>query len=217
VDYNGVNLNQNSDFSNEYFDTGASGPMTSLTFSGYSDYKIGPWLPATYEWNIVLQMAPETDINLLIRDCVLDVNQRNIWVYGQQTGRWKESSGELVFTKSMNPRITVVASPGPRQTTGATAFYMDARKMPGLGLISLNAVLYTSKALWQENIVMKRPEAGTYNKAGEPVFVLREGDILNIQIDIPWNNPVDIYYGQDNVVAQYVGMLGMDITTLTTE
>jgi len=209
--YNGVNLNQNSAFYNEYFSTAASGPIASAIFSGYSDYKIGPWFPTSYEWNIVLQMAPETDLDLQIRDCVLDVNQRDMWFYAQQTGRWRENNGQLVFTAAMNPRITVVAAPGPKQPASATAFYMDARKMPNLGLVTLNSRLYTSKALWEENIVMKLPIAGGYNKDGEPTFVLREGDVINVVIDIPWNNPVDIYYGPDNVVIQYVGMLGMDL------
>ena len=210
-DYSGVNLNQNSAFYNEYFATSASGPAPSACFPGYSDYKAGPWFMNTFEWNIVLQMAPETDLDLVVRDCVLDVNQRDMFFYAQQTGRWRENSGRLVFQKAMNPRITVVASPGPRQPASAAPFFMDARKMPNLGLTALNSSLYTSKSLWQENIVMKLPVAGTANQEGEPVFVLREGDVINVKVDIPFNNPVDIYYGQDNVVVQYVGMIGMDI------
>lgn len=227
LDYNNVNLNQNSDFTNigtvnedgelcpwEYFETSASGPANSACFPGYSDYKAGPWFPNFFEWNIVLQMAPETDLDLMIRDCVLKENQRNIWFYAQQTGRWRQNNGKLVFNKLMNPRITVTAIPGPQQPANAAPFYMDARKMPNLGLVTLDHKLYTSKALWQEGIVMKMPEPGSFNQAGEPVFVLREGDQLNVQVDIPFNNPVDIYYGPDNVEVKYVGIIGLDLTTL---
>jgi hypothetical protein len=41
------------------------------------------------------------------------------------------------------------------------------------------------------------------------VFVLREGDAMDVQFDIPWDNPVDIYYGPDNVVIKYVGIIGL--------
>jgi hypothetical protein len=220
IDASGTNLNQNSAFANEAFGTSASGPDPSPCFpvnaagALYEDYKAGPWFPNFFTWNIVLQMAPETDLDLNIRDCVLKENQRNIWFYAQQTGRWRQSNGMLRFERSMNPRVTVLASPGPRQAGGAAPFIMDARRMPGLGLVALDQQLYTSKALWEEGIVMKMPEPGTFNQLGQPVFVLREGDVINVRFDIPWNNPVDIYYGPDNVVIKYVGIIGMDYTTL---
>ena len=220
IDASGVVINNFSDFTNypvgapwEFFATSASGDDPSPCFPGYADYKAGPWFPNHFEWRIVLQMAPETDLDLNIRDCVLKENQRNIWFYAQQTGRWRQSNGKLVFNRSMNPRVTVTALPGIRQG-GAAPFIMDARRMPGLGLTALDHKLYTSKALWEEGIVMKMPEPGTFNQLGQPVFVLREGDLLLVRFDIPWNNPVDIYYGPDNVVIKYVGILGMDLTEL---
>lgn len=222
IDASGVVINGFSDFTGEiysdglpweFFDTSASGDDPSPCFPGYADYKAGPWFPNYFEWRIVLQMAPETDLDLNIRDCVLKENQRNIWFFAQQTGRWRQSNGRLVFNRSMNPRVTVTAFPGIKQV-GAAPFIMDARRMPGLGLISLDAKLYTSKALWEEGIVIKMPEPGTFNQNGVPVFVLREGDLLRVRFDVPWNNPVDIYYGPDNVIIKYVGILGMDLTTL---
>ncbi len=211
IDPNGTQINLFSNFPVEFFNTSAAGPFVSACFPGYSDYKAGPWFPNDYFWRIVLQMAPETDLDLNIRDCVLKENQRNIWFYAQQTGRWRQSNGKLVFAKNKNPRISVQAVPGPNQPAGAAPFYMDARKMPGLGLTALLQKLYTSKALWEEGIVMKLPEPGTFNQLGQPVFVLREGDIMDVTIDVPWNNPVDIYYGADNVVIKYVGIIGLSI------
>jgi hypothetical protein len=223
IDASGVVINHFSDFTGyayrdglgwEYFDTSASGDDPSPCFPGYPDYKAGPWFPNYFEWRIVLQMAPETDLDLNIRDCVLKENQRNIWFYAQQTGRWRQSNGKLVFNRSMNPRVTVQAFPGIKQPSNAAPYVMDARRMPGLGLVALDQQLYTSKALWEEGIVMKMPEPGTVNQLGQPVFVLREGDLLKVRFDIPWNNPVDIYYGTDNVVIKYVGIIGMDLTQL---
>jgi hypothetical protein len=214
IDASGTVINENSDFISESFNTSASADDPSPCFPGYSDHKAGPWFPNYFQWQIVLQMAPETDLDLMIRDCVLKENQRNIWRYAQQTGRWRQTNGKLVFAKNKNPRVTVLALPGIKQPAGALPFYMDARKMPGLNLVSLQDQLYTTKALWQESIVMKLPEPGTFNRAGQPVFVLREGDLLDVTITIPWNNPVDIYYGPDNVEIKYVGIVGMDLTTL---
>jgi hypothetical protein len=218
LDYNLIKINEFSNFTdpllyqpNEEFSTSAAGPFPSACFPGYFDYKSGPWFPNFYNWRIVLQMAPETDLDLNIRDCVLKENQRNIWFYAQQTGRWRNTNGKLVFVRNKNPRVTVIAIPGPKQPAGAVPFVMDARRMPGLGLTALQQKLFTSKALWEEGIVMKMPEPGTFNQLGQPVFVLREGDAMDVQFDIPFDNPVDIYYGQDNVVIKYVGIIGLSI------
>jgi hypothetical protein len=214
IDASGTVINNFSDFTAESFNTSASGDDPSPCFPGYADYKAGPWFPNFFAWRIVLQMAPETDLDLNIRDCVLKENNRNIWFYAQQTGRWRASNGRLVFAKNKNPRVSVRALPGIKQPASARPFYMDARTMPQLNLRCLDNQLYTSKALWEEGIVMKLPEPGTRNRCGEDVFVLREGDLLDVRFDIPWDNPVDIYYGTDNVVIKYVGIVGLDLTTL---
>jgi hypothetical protein len=210
----GTIINDFSDFIGESFVTSAAASRPSPCFPGYSDRESGPWAPNTYQWRIVLQMMPETDLDLNIRDCVLKENDLPIWQYAQQTGRYRASNGKLVFVKNMNPRVTVTAIPGPSQPAGAVPFIMDARMMPTLKLVALEGVLYTSKALWEEGIVMKMPEPGTLNKLGQPVFVLRQGDMLQVDFEIPWNNPVDIHYGPDNVVIKYVGIIGQDLTTL---
>jgi hypothetical protein len=223
IDSSGVNINHFSDFTGyiykdqlpwEFFDSNAASAGPSYCFPGYFDRKAGPWVPISFQWRIVLQMMPETDLDLNIRDCVFKENMTNIWLYAQQTGRWRQSNGKLVFDKNKNPRVTVRALPGIRQGGQPAPFFMDARKQPGLNLVSLQNQLYTSKALWEEGIVMKMPEPGSFNQNGEPVFVLREGDLLDVRFDIPWNNPVDIYYGSDNVVIKYVGIVGMDLTEL---
>jgi hypothetical protein len=216
IDASGDNINLFSDWETaglEFFSTSASSADPSPCFPNYSDQKAGPWFPNFFEWQIVLQMAPETDLDLNIRDCVLKENQRNIWFYAQQSGRWRQSNGRLVFARNKNPRVTVQAIPGIKQPAGAAPFYMDARRMPGLGLTALLDKLYTTKGLFEEGIVMKMPEPGTFNQLGQPVFVLREGDQLNVRVDVPWNNPVDIYYGPDNVIIRYVGIVGMDLKT----
>lgn len=199
----------------ETFYTTAADPAPDPCFNdcldGYDSCKTGPWAATSYQWLIVLQMMPETDLDLNIRDCVLKENQTNIWFYAQQTGRYRQANGKLVFKKNMNPRVTVCAIPGPKSTWHG-AFYMDARKMPNLGLTCLDHKLYTSKALWEEGIVMKMPVHNGTSVGGDPQHILREGDMIFVQFDIPFNNPVDIWYGPDNVVIKYVGIIGMQYT-----
>jgi hypothetical protein len=200
----------------EYYFTSAAAGRDDPCFPGYISNKAGPWFRNVYEWRIVLQMAPETDLDLNIRDCVLKENQTNIWFYAQQTGRFRKTNGKLVFNKKANPRIWVEATAGFKNLVPAgTNFWMDARKMPGLGLVCLDngndGKLYTSKALWEESLVLAMPEPGGFNQCGQPVFPLREGDTITTRVTVPFNNPVDIWYGPDNVSIKYVGIVGLEL------
>jgi hypothetical protein len=201
----------------EFFKSTAASPRPDPCFYdllGYQSRKAGPWFENTYEYRIVLQMAPETDLNLNIRDCILKENQTNIWFYAQQAARYRKSNGRLVFNKAASPRIAVTAIAGYRNIVPAGVFfYMDARKMPGLGLVTLDdpGKKYTSKALWEEGLVLAMPEPGAFNQIGQPVFPLREGDLIYVKIKIPFNNPVDYWYGPDNVSIKYVGIIGLDL------
>lgn len=85
---------------------------------------------------------------------------------------------------------------------------MDARQIPGLGLLCLDNALYTSKALWEEGIVMVMPETGVTNSCGETMFNLKQGDAIVVSVSVPGNNTCDIYYGPDNVVLKYIGIVG---------
>jgi hypothetical protein len=215
-------INNDSDFSDvpfdgrfaEYFATSAAALRLDpcFGFNGYLSSKAGPWFENYYEWRIVLQMAPETDLDLNIRDCVLKENQTNIWFYAQQTGRYRNTNGKLVFVKRANPRMTVMATSGFKNIVPqGQSFYMDARLMPTLNLKCFDDLLYTSKALWEESLVLAMPEPGGFNQCGQPVFPLREGDLITTRVTVPFNNPVDIWYGPDNVSIKYVGIIGLEL------
>jgi hypothetical protein len=198
----------------EYFETTAAfaRPDPCFGFLDYESSKAGPWFENYYEWRIVLQMAPETDLDLNIRDCVLKENQRDIWFYAQQTGRYRKSNGKLVFNKRANPRMTVTATAGFKNIVPAGhSFIMDARLMPTLKKVCFDDKLYTTKALWEESMVLAMPEPGGFNQCGEPVFPLREGDLITTTVTVPFNNPVDIWYGEDNVSIKYVGIIGLEL------
>jgi hypothetical protein len=89
-------LEADSFFFREDFDTNAGqlreGPCYPIP-AALTDV----WNEGTYEWWIVLQMKPESDINLNIYDCVLKHNERNIFRYADQTGRYRLDWGELEF------------------------------------------------------------------------------------------------------------------------
>jgi len=169
-----------------------------------------------YEWRIVLQMKPQTDLDLNIVDCVLDGYGNSIWTNAGQTGRYVRANGAKVFVKSANPRITVEAFAGPRASFKGS-FYMDARKMPSLNVGPLVEALYTSKALWEEGIVMVLPQTGKTNRSDQDVYDLHQGDMLKVNIDVPGNNTVDLRYGEDNVVVKYVGLVGTELTASMVE
>jgi len=164
---------------------------------------------AVYRWRIILQKKPESDINLNIVDCVLKHNEFDICEEAEQTGRYMDPGLGRFFVPSANPKITVKAYPGPFATPGfpSAGVTLDARQMPGLGLICLDDAVYTSKALWEEGLVVAMPETGTTNSCGDTMYNLKQGDAIEVTITIPPNNTVDIYYGPDNVILKYIGIM----------
>jgi hypothetical protein len=185
-------------------------------FAGYESWLTGAIFPGIYQWLIVLQMAPESDIDLNMRDCVTKQNESNIWFYAQQTGRWRESGSGLRWNANLNPLVTVYAVPGPRHTFGFnTPFLLDARRVPTPNLAQKTldgTVRFTSKALWEEGIVIELPTGGL-GANQQQTYLLREGDMIFTQFFIPQNHPADVRYGVDNVSLKYIGIVGMFIHT----
>jgi hypothetical protein len=216
-------INNDSDFTGvnyrgepaEFFKSTAASPRLDPCFGlpefdNYLSRKAGPWFQNQYEYRIVLQMAPETDLNINIRDCILKENQRNIWFYAQQAARYRKSNGKLIFNKSASPLIYATAYSGFRNAINFPPYFLNARKMPTLGKVCLNGKKYTSKALWEEGIVVEMPE-GQFNNCGQVMYPLREGDLIHVKIEIPFNNPVDYWYGPDNISIKYVGIIGLEL------
>lgn len=229
VDGFGVNLAQNSDFTVapfsdiidtkvvfwEFFKTQAGVLAPDHCFGGYLSALTDAYNEGVYEWQIVLQMKPETDLDVQITDCVLKHNVFDIFTAADQTGRYRAPWGQLIFVPSANPSITVKALPGKYATPGFVApVILDARSLPGLTPVALNGVLYTSKAVWAESLPIVLPATGTVNTSGQAVYNLKQGDKINVKVTIPFNNTVDVYYGKDNVVVKYVGIIGTEFDTV---
>ena len=54
------------------------------------------------------------------------------------------------------------------------------------------------------------PMTGGVNTYGQTVYSLKQGDMIDIVIDVPSNNTVDVRYGADNVVLKYLGIIGTE-------
>jgi hypothetical protein len=174
--------------------------------AGYWSYMTQPQTAATYEWKIKLQMEPESDLNVNVYDCVLKPQGTDLFRHAQQTGRENMTDGSTRFFRSQNPRITVEAYPG--SPSRFSPFVMTARTMPNLRKIPLNNRLYTSKANWEESIVLKMPRTGRINRLGQVEHKLIQGDFLKVTVDVPGMHPARLSYGQDNIVLKYIGVVG---------
>ncbi|NVM20901.1 MAG: hypothetical protein HWN68_03880 [Desulfobacterales bacterium] len=210
-------INSWSDFRSiwpyESFSNTGGQPFPDPCFPEYLSSLADAYNQAVYTWKIILQMKPESDINLNIVDCVLkhDGADADIWTRAEQTGRYRAPWGQLFFVPLANPSVTVEAFPGPYATPGfSSAFVMDARTLPGLFAVPLIDALYTTKALWEEGIVMVLPETGTTNMEGDSVYNLKQGDAIRVRVTIPGNNTADIRYGDDNVILKYIGIMGTE-------
>lgn len=202
-------LEVRSCFPREVFTNTAGQLFEDPTFPGYLSALTDAFNEGTYHWQIVLQMKPESDINLNIYDSILKHNSFNVWDGAEQSGRYRAPWGQLFFIPSANPTVSVTANPGEFATPGfINPFIMDARTMPGLDLVPLSDALYTSKGMWAENLVVALPETGTQNSSGQQVYNLKQGDMISVDITIPFNNTADIRYGADSVTLKYIGIVG---------
>lgn len=214
TDTDGRLINSYSSFEAEEFlqTAGMLYPDPCFTYNGtYYSALTEVGSNATYEWNIVLQMKPESDINLEIRACVLKQNSTNIWTGAWQTGRFRTDTGEVFYLNYANPIVNVQAFPGPYSAPGffdAGPFHLEGRLDLSSEPVMLDGVFYSAKSLWPETILIALPKTGQVNIKDEHMFTLKQGDIIRVTIDIPPANTADVRYGKDSVILKYNGIVG---------
>jgi hypothetical protein len=185
-----------------------------LCFPGYLSAYTQWHRPARYTYYITLQMDPQTDLDINIRDCVTKHNSTTIFGEGpfdgaEQTGRTWDWLGNPIFNPGANPLVTAQAFPGPNAAFGfAAPFDLVNRTQGGLFLLPFRNLLYTSKAVWEEGLVARMPEFMVPNLSGGTEYPLSAGDIIRIDIDMPSTSTTDVRYGSDNVCIKYVGVTG---------
>lgn len=206
-------LEELSDFACEGFDSIIDRFRSDPCWDGLQSILTEVGRGNTYWWTIVLQMRPESDINLNIYDCVLKDQGTSIFGDADQMGRWRLNH-LLFFNPCASPELTVAAYPGPNASESFKEVgpqILEARKMPSLYRTCLYEKWITSKAHWDESIVIALPQTGYYNERGDSCFTMVEGDIIKVKIEVPESlNTVEIRYGADNVILKYIGMQGTE-------
>ena len=217
VNFDGRLMNEYSAFAQESFTQTAGQEKADPCFPDYFSHLVDAWNSAEFSWTIVLQKKPDTDLDINIRDCVLKMNSQtpfgsNPFEGASQTGRYVMPTGQVFWLLNSNPRVTARAFPGIYKTTGfpAGGFILDARTTPVLATVPLLQQLYTSKGVWEESIVVIMPETGVVGASGDIQYRLKQGDRIKIDISVPGENTVDLYYGKDNVSIKYVGIHGTE-------
>jgi hypothetical protein len=205
--------NASSDFAAEAFVAPAE-LTEDLCFPGYYSALTTRQRAAQYKYTIVLQMDPETDLDINIQDCVYQNNSETIFgstasTGAFQTGRAINFLGDNYFYDARNPMVTVRAIPGPYAVSGfTTPFYMTNKTQGGFYELPFVNVLYTSKAIWEESLVARMPQWQMNGPQDTMEYPLSAGDIIEVTIDIPHNGVTDLRYGEDNVSIKYVGESG---------
>jgi len=200
----------------EYFETNANQNGGDPCFPDYDSHLATAFNEYFFEWQIVLQKKPQTDLDVSIRDCVLKFN--SFTLFGTSPLEGAEQTGRISmfgmpgswWNPTANPRMTVTALPGPNAPASFAPFIMDARTHPNLVVVPMYEALYTSKGIWEESIVLVMPETLVLSQNGDIQTRLRSGDRIMVRIDISEASTANINYGEDNVSINYVGIHGTE-------
>jgi hypothetical protein len=220
-DASGKPINRFSAFQSEFFNTNAGQASLDLCYSlpsrSYFSVLTPTWTEADYEWEIVLQMKPSTDLVLKLHGCVLKTGADALVSAGYQTGFYTLpwAPNQPVFVSTINPRLTVEALPGPMAREGfpAEGFILDTRRHSGLQVAPIADSLITIQTFAGESIVIALPVEGSVNGSGQTMSALSPGDRINVRIHIPNNTPSDVRLGADSAVVQYIGLKGTEYST----
>ncbi|MCP4625545.1 MAG: hypothetical protein GY850_18825 [bacterium] len=217
----GKSINDFSAFQSERFSTNAGQSSVDSCYSlpsrPYLSMLTPTWTEADYEWEIVLQMKPSTDLVLKLHGCVLKTGADDVWTAGYQSGFYTLpwAPNQPVFVSTVNPRLSVRALPGPmaKESFPAAGFILDTRRHAGLQVAPLADSLITIQTLAGESIVIALPTEGDVNASGQTMYALSPGDRIKVQIHIPDNTPSDVRFGADSAMVQYIGLKGTEYLT----
>ena len=220
-DNSGTRINNFSAFESEFFSTNSGQATIDTCYStptrSYLSVLTPTWSAAEYEWEIVLQMKPATDLVLQLHGCVLKTGENDVWTAGYQTGFYTVpwAPNQPVFVSAVNPRLTVQALPGPKAKDGfpAQGFFLDTRRHSGLQVAPLAESLITVQTLGSESIVIALPSEGGINASGQTMYSLSRGDRIKVVVSIPGDTTADVRFGESGAVMQYIGIKGTEYTT----
>ncbi len=171
-----------------------------------------------YEWWIRLPKKPSGEINIVIECGVLKPGGTSIELCAAETGervgfgtcvRQEVDPGVNPVINTALPRVTSVVYPGP--FNAFPPFHLTAFKNPSSYTLAFDATQAMSnngnsqvldggsnarillKACMDKTIVTKLPVTGQVNALGETETDLEAGDLIQVRLDIPRQNSVDVY------------------------
>jgi hypothetical protein len=205
------------------FWSGPGGLDPDICFPGYESKFVAAGFAGglDFGWKIVLQMRPDTDLDVNIIDCVVKPDSETAFGTNpnegaHQTGRYLLMGFLPFFDVTMNPIIRARALSGPNAAGNWDWFYLTARTHPLLRNVVLDGArtYFTSKGIWDESVVVRLPEpmVPVDGHPGMSESALVQGDMVEIEFQMPAQNPVDIRYGQYSVFIKYVGVDRTDWT-----
>jgi hypothetical protein len=204
-----------------------------FTFFGEPNAVVRKQNAGYFEWYVRLPEKPDGEINIVIQCGVLkpeafaDREFGAILVCAAETGerigtgfctRNDVGPGVNPIVASALPRLTAIAYPGP-YSLGFRPFHLTAYKNPGtyatVNPLANNAALQVLdgtnparvllKACMDKTVLAKIPVTGQVNALGEREAALEAGDLIQVRLDIPSNNTVDIYCHSQSVRLQGIG------------
>ncbi|HVN23443.1 MAG TPA: hypothetical protein VMT71_05690 [Syntrophorhabdales bacterium] len=172
-----------------------------------------------YEWWIRLPKKPSGEINIVIECGVLKPGGTSIELCAAETGervgagtcvRQEVDPGVSPVSYTALPRIGAVVYPGP--FNAFTPFHLTAFKNPSSYTLAFDPVTAAMsnnvnsqvldgstnarillKACMDKTIVTKLPVTGQVNALGETENDLEAGDMIQVRLDVPRQNSVDVY------------------------
>jgi hypothetical protein len=129
--------------------------------------------------------------------------------------------GQNPIVDTALPKLTAIAYPGP-YSLGFKPFYLTAYKNPGSYALTLSdgsmknsaslqvldgsaASRVLLKSCMDKAVLVKIPVDGQVNVKGQTEAALEAGDLIQVRLDIPNNNTVDIYCHAESARLQGIG------------
>ena len=206
-----------------------------FTFRGNFNGRVTAGNAGWYEWVVRLPKKPSGEINLCIQCGILKPNAFTFLGFesvldcaaetGERIGdglcvREEVNPGENPLNTAALPKILAKASPGPYAADNFTPFTLTAFRNPGTydftgtlvndaatqaldGLDNGTRILL--KSCMDKCVVVKLPVTGQVNALGQIEHDLEAGDLIDVRINIPRPNTVDIYCHAESLRVMGVG------------
>jgi len=196
----------------EICDTQGQTGVGNATFRGNYNARTTKGNQRTFEWQIALPKKPNSPINLVLECGIIKPNQfsaANGWFHSIKSCAGYLGEPAAGCASNCDDAGCVVATKLPKLTVSAIIpttpnpiiVPLSAYQNPGTyspGTVALNGGEHTRilmKACMDKTIVVALPVGG----------ILEAGDLINVKLDVPAANHMDIYCNEDSLKLQGLG------------